>query len=97
MPSLVFNLILEITLKKQENSEKGRLVVSQIFDLKFLPFQGHKNHFPQIIIDVKFPALSKSAVKSSGSHLIKGSYLHLTLKIDLKVKIDGTVKCLPGS
>ena len=25
------------------------------------------------------------------------SYLHLTLKIDLKVKIDGTVKCLPRS
>ena len=27
------------------NSEKGHLVVSQTFDLNFLPFQGHKNHF----------------------------------------------------
>ena len=61
--------------------------VSQTFDLNFVPFQDHKN-LPQIILDVKFPALFKSAVKNRGSHLIKGSYLKLTLKIDLKVKKD---------
>ena len=33
------------TPKNQENSEKGHLVVSQQFDLNFLPIQGHKNHF----------------------------------------------------
>ena len=38
-----------------------------------------------------------SKVKNRGSHLRKGSYLHLTLKIDLMVKIDGTVKCPPRS
>ena len=29
----------------QDNSEKEQLVVSQTFDLNFLPLQGHKNHF----------------------------------------------------
>ena len=53
-------------------------------------FKVTKTIFPQGIFDVKFPALFKSAVKNSGSHLRKGSYLHLTLKIDLKVKIDGS-------
>ena len=56
-----------------------------------------KTIFPQVIFDVKFPALLKSAVKNRGSHLRKGSYLHLILKIDLKVKIYGTVKCPPRS
>ena len=46
---------------------------------------------------MKFPALFKFGVKNSGSHLRKGSYIHLTLKIDLKIKIDGTVKCSPRS
>ena len=46
--------------------------------------------FPQVIFDVKFPALFKSAVKNRGSHLRKGSYYHLNLKVDLKVKIDGS-------
>ena len=32
------------TPKNQGNSEKGHLVVSQTFDLHFLPFQGHKIH-----------------------------------------------------
>ena len=32
------------TPKNQDNSEKGHLVVSQTFDLNFLPFQGHTNH-----------------------------------------------------
>ena len=81
------------TPKNQDNSEKGHLVVSQTFDLNFLPLQGHKNHFSNVIFDVKFPALFKSAVKNRGSHLREGSYLHLTLKIDLKVKIYGIVKC----
>ena len=31
--------------KNQDNSEKGHLVVSQKFDLNFLPFQGRRNHF----------------------------------------------------
>ena len=52
---------------------------------------------PQVIFDVKFSALFKSAVKNRGSRLRKESYLHLTLKTDLKVKIDGTVKCSPRS
>ena len=56
-----------------------------------------KTIFPQSIFDVKFPALFKSASKNRGSHLRKWSYLHLTVKIDLKVKIDGTVKCPPRS
>ena len=45
--------------------------------------------FPQVIFDVKFFVIFESAVKNSGSHLRKRSYLHLSLKIDLKVKIDG--------
>ena len=56
-----------------------------------------KTIFPQVIFDVKFPALFESAVKNRGSQLRKGSYLHLILKIDLKVKIDGTVKYSPRS
>ena len=86
-----------ITPKNEENSEKGHLVVSRTFGLDFLPFQGHKKHFSTGHFYVKFPALFKSAVKNRGSHLRKGFYLHLTLKIDLKVKIDGTVKCPPRS
>ena len=74
------------TSKNQDNSEKGHLVVSQTFDLKFLPFQGHKTIFSHVIFDVKFPDLFKSAVKNKVSYLRKGSYLHLILKIELKVK-----------
>ena len=51
-----------------------------------------KTIFPEVIFDEKFPDLFKFAVKNRGSHLRKGAYLHLTLKIDLKVKIYGTVK-----
>ena len=40
----------------------------------------------QVIFDVKFPAVFKSADENKGSHSRKGSYLHLTLKIYLKVK-----------
>ena len=83
--------------KNQDNLEKGHLVVSQTFDLNFLPFQGHKSHFPQVIFNVKFPAFFKSAFKNRGSHLRKRSFLHLTLKIYLKVKIDSTPKCSPRS
>ena len=39
----------------------------------------------------------REIVKNRGSYLRKGSYLHLTLKIDLKVKINGTVKFPPRS
>ena len=57
-----------------------------------------KNIFPQVIFDVKFPGLFKSAVKNRGYRLRKGSsFLYLTLKIYLKVKIDSTVKCPPRS
>ena len=42
---------------------------------------------------MEFPTLFKSAVKIRGSHLRNGSYHNLTLKIDLKVKTVGTVKC----
>ena len=76
------------TPKNQDNAEKGHLVVSQTFDLNFLPFQGHKNHFAQDIFDVKFPSLFKSAVKNRGSHLRKDSYLHLTLKISMFLEIQ---------
>ena len=65
--------------------------------LNFYLSQVTKTIFPQVIFYVKFPALFKYAVKNRGSHLKKGSYLHLTFKIDLKVKIDGTVKCPPRS
>ena len=33
------------TQKNQDNSEKGHLVISHTFDLDFVLFQGHKNHF----------------------------------------------------
>ena len=87
--SLTFVKHLErlFTQKNQDNSEKGHLVVSQTFDLNFLPFQGHKNHFSTGHFWREFPALLKSAVKNRGAQLGKESYLHLTLKIDLKVKL----------
>ena len=50
-----------------------------------------------MIFDVRFPALFKSAVEKMRFYLRKGPYLHLTFEIDLKVKIDGTVKCPPRS
>ena len=61
--------------------------------LIFYLYKVTKTIFPQVISDVKFPALFKSATKNRGSRLRNRSYLHLTLKIDVKVKIDGTVKC----
>ena len=85
------------TPKNQDNSEKGHLIVSQTFALNFLPFQGDKTIIRQVIFGVKFPALFKAAVKNSCIHLRKGFYLYLTLKIDIKVKIYGTVKCPPRS
>ena len=85
------------TPKNEDNSEKVHRVVSQTFDLDFLPSQGHKTIFPRVIFDVKFPALFESAVRNRGSYLRKGSYLNFALKIDLRVKIDGTVKFPPRS
>ena len=66
------------------------------FTLIFHLSKVAKTIYPQVIFDVKFPALFKFAAKNKGSHLWKGSYLHLTLQIDLKVKIDGRVPLGPG-
>ena len=56
-----------------------------------------KTIFQRVVFDVKFPALFPFAVKNRGSRLKKGSYLHSTSKIDLKVNVDGTFKCPPRS
>ena len=51
MVKLMYTLTFHRLVKHLErlftpkNQEKGHLVVSQTFDLNFLPFQGHKNHF----------------------------------------------------
>ena len=81
-----------------QNVAKYHLVEATLFVLllsqlsTFYLSKVTKTIFPQVIFDVKFPALFKSAFKNRGSHLRKGSYLRLTLKIDLKVKIDATLK-----
>ena len=72
--------------------KKGIWSILRDFILIFYLCKVTKSIFPQVIFDVKFSALFKSAVKNRGSNLRKGFYLHLTLKIDVKVKIDGTVK-----
>ena len=81
------------TPKNQVNSE----IVSQTFHLNFLPFQGHKNNFSTGHFWRQISRSFQVRSQNRGSHLRKGSYLHLTLKIDLKIKIDGTVKYLPRS
>ena len=48
-----------------------------------------KTIFPQVIFDVKFPALFKSAVKNRGSHLRKGSYLQA--EINNQTNVDPTL------
>ena len=82
--------------KTKTTQKKGICSFLRHFTLIFYLPKVIKTIFPQVIFDVKFPALFKSAVENRGSHLRKGSYLHLTLKIDLKVKIDGTLKCPPS-
>ena len=83
--------------KTKTIQKKGIWLFVRHLTLTFYLSKVLKAIFPQVIFEVKFPAFFKSAVKSRSSHLRKGSYLCLTLKIDLKVKIDGTVKCTPRS
>ena len=91
--------ILNVCLPRKSKTiqKKGIGSFFRHFTLIFYLSKFTKTFFPQVIFDVKFPALFKSAVKNRGSHLRKGFYIHLTLKIDLKVNIDGTVKCPPWS
>ena len=91
--------ILNVCLLRKTKALQEKYIWLFLRHLNFILYLSKvtKTIFPQAIFDVKFPALFKSAVKNRGSHLRKGSCLHLTLKIDLKVKIDGTVKCPPRS
>ena len=84
------------TQKTKTIQKKGIWSFLRHLTLIFYLSKATKTIFPQVIFDVKFPALLKSAVKNGDSHLRKGPYLHLTLKIDPKVKIGGTVKCPPS-
>ena len=85
------------TPKNQDNSEKGCLVVSQTFDFNFLPFQGHKNQFSTRHFLFEISRSFQIRSQKRGTRLRRRYYVRLTLKIDLKVKIDGTVKCPPRS
>ena len=91
--------ILNVCLPRKTKTiqKKGILSFLKHLTLIFYLSTVTKTIFTHVIFDVKFPALFKSAGKNRGSHLRKASYLHLILKIDLKVIIDGTVKCLPRS
>ena len=91
--------ILNVCLprKTKKIQKKGIWSFLKHLTLTFYLSKVTKTIFPQLIFGVKFLALFKSAVKNRGSHLRKGSYLHLTLKIYLKVKIDSTVKFPPRS
>ena len=91
--------ILNVFLPRKTKTiqKKGIWSFLRHLSLIFYLYMVTKTIFSQVIFDVKFPALFKSAGKNRGSHSRKGPYLNLTLKIDLKVKIDGTVKCLPRS
>ena len=91
--------ILNVCLPRKTKAiqKKGIWSFLRHLTLIFYHSKVTKTIFPKVIFDMKFPVLFKSAVKNRGSHLRKGSYIHLTLKINLKVKIDGTVKCPPRS
>ena len=91
--SSILNVCLHRKTKKIQN--KGIWSFLRHLTLIFYHSKVTKTIYLQVIFDVKFPALIKSAVRNRGSHLRKGPYLHLTLKIDLKVKIDGAVKYPP--
>ena len=91
--SLPCDQLVCLPRKTKKLQKKGIWSFLRHLTLIFYLSKVIKTIFPQGIFDVKFPALFKSAVKNRGPHLRKGSYLHLTLKTDLKVKIDGTVKC----
>ena len=91
--------ILNVCLPRKTKTIQKKSIWSFLRHLTLIFYLSKvtKTIFPQDIFDVKLPALSKSAVKNRGSHLRKGSYLHLTLKIDLMIKIDGTLKRPPRS
>ena len=86
--------ILNVCLPRKTKTIRKKSIWSFLRHLTLIVYLSKvtKTIFPQVIFDVKFPALFKSAVKNRGSYIRKVSYLHLTLEIDLKVKIDGTVK-----
>ena len=98
MYTLTFHLllwsILNICLPRKTKTIKNKGIWSFLrhMTLIFYLSKVTKTIFPQVIFDVKFPALFKSSVKYRDSYLRKVSYLNLTLKIVIKVKIDGTVK-----
>ena len=86
-----------LSRKTKTIQKKGIWSFLRHLTLIFYHSKVTKTIFPQFIFQVKFPDLFKSAVENRGSHLRKGSYLHLTLKIELKVKVNGIVKFLPRS
>ena len=61
--------------KNQENSEKGHLVVPQTFDLNFLPFPGHKNHY-----------VASSGIRP-GTHLPDWSPCHLVCHFSTSLRL----------
>ena len=97
-PRLLWS-ILNVCLHRKTKTiqKKGIWSFLRHLTLIFYLSKITKTIFPQVMFDVKFPVIFKSAVKNRGSCLRKGSYLHLTLKIELKVKIGGTDKCPPRS
>ena len=87
----IFNVCLP--RKTKTIQEKGNWSFLRRLTLIFCLSKVTKTISSQVTFDVKSPDLFKSAVKNRGSHSRKRSYLHLTLKIGLKVKNNGTVKC----
>ena len=87
--------ILNVCLPRKTNTIHKKSIWSFLIHLTLIFHLSKvtKTIFPQVIFYLKFPALFKSAIKNRGCHWRKGSYLHLALQIDLKVKIDGTIKC----
>ena len=75
--------ILNVCLprKTKKIQKKGIWSFFRHFTFIFYLSKVTKTIFPKVIFDVKFPALFKSAVKNRGSHLRKGSYFYLNLKI----------------
>ena len=87
--------ILNISSSRKTKTieKKGIWSFLRHLTINFYHSKVTKTIFPQVMFDVKFPALFKSIVQNRGSNLKKASYLYLTLKIDLKVKTDCRVKC----
>ena len=76
--------ILNICLPRKTKTIQKKGIWSFLRHLTLIIYLSKvtKTIFTQLIFYVKFLALFKPAVKNKGSHLRKGSYLHLTLKID---------------